>query len=230
MNLSIRSAEALKYVALVAMTIDHVNKYLFNGTLPWAFEIGRIAMPIFAIVLASNLARYGRSSPGVRERTIARLFMWGAVAAVPYMILGGLLASVWPLNILFALAATAVIIHLFEKGGVVNYTLAALTFVISGSLVEFFWFGISIGIAAYFHERHQTPTSLLMLLLFIGGLAFVNGNHWALAAIPILMIAMATDIKAPRKGIIFYAYYPAHLAMLCLIRIPMAKAGYWFAT
>ncbi|MWQ92496.1 conjugal transfer protein TraX, partial [Escherichia coli] len=27
--------EALKWLALLAMTGDHVNKYLFNGTLPY---------------------------------------------------------------------------------------------------------------------------------------------------------------------------------------------------
>ncbi len=48
--------EALKYLGLVLMTLDHVDKYLFNGTCPTAFAAGRSALPIFAMVLAYNLA------------------------------------------------------------------------------------------------------------------------------------------------------------------------------
>jgi hypothetical protein len=41
------------------MTGDHVNKYLFNGTLPFLFETGRLALPLFIFILAHNLARHG---------------------------------------------------------------------------------------------------------------------------------------------------------------------------
>lgn len=50
------TVEALKWLALALMTGDHVNKYLFNGTLPFLFEAGRLALPIFVFVLAYNLA------------------------------------------------------------------------------------------------------------------------------------------------------------------------------
>ena len=56
-------AEALKWLALLLMVGDHVNKYLFNGTLPVLFEAGRICAPLFALVFAWNLAR-----PGVAAR------------------------------------------------------------------------------------------------------------------------------------------------------------------
>jgi hypothetical protein len=38
------------------------NKYLFNETLLFLFEAGRVAMPLFVFVLAYNLAR-----PGIYE-------------------------------------------------------------------------------------------------------------------------------------------------------------------
>ncbi|WP_419618944.1 TraX family protein, partial [Thiolapillus sp.] len=37
------TVEALKWIGLLAMTCDHVNKYLFNATLPLLFELGRVA-------------------------------------------------------------------------------------------------------------------------------------------------------------------------------------------
>lgn len=54
------TVEGLKWLGLLLMTGDHVNKYLFNGTLPFLFEAGRLAMPIFVFVLAFNLARPGQ--------------------------------------------------------------------------------------------------------------------------------------------------------------------------
>ena len=57
-------AESLKWLALLLMVGDHLNKYLFNGTLPVLFEAGRICAPLFALVFAWNLAR-----PGVAARS-----------------------------------------------------------------------------------------------------------------------------------------------------------------
>ena len=52
--------EALKWLALVSMLVDHFGRYAFGlGTDSWAFAIGRLAFPLFAFVLASNLARPG---------------------------------------------------------------------------------------------------------------------------------------------------------------------------
>ena len=49
--------EALKGLALLLMSADHVNKYLLNGTVPALFDAGRLALPDFTFVLACNLGR-----------------------------------------------------------------------------------------------------------------------------------------------------------------------------
>jgi hypothetical protein len=92
------SVEALKWLALVLMTGDHVNKYLLNGTVPALFDAGRLAMPIFAFVLAYNLARPGNLERGVYRRTITRLGLFGVVSTPICIALGGLLYGWWPLN------------------------------------------------------------------------------------------------------------------------------------
>src|SRR4051812_13044750 len=79
--------EALKWVGLLSMTLDHANKYLFAQKLPGLFEVGRVAMPIFGFVLACNLARPGALESGAYARTIVRLALWGAIASAPYMAL-----------------------------------------------------------------------------------------------------------------------------------------------
>ena len=55
----------MKWLALVLMTGDYVNKYLFNGTLPRLFNAGRVTLPLFVFVLAYNLARPDTLERGV---------------------------------------------------------------------------------------------------------------------------------------------------------------------
>ena len=71
--------EALKWIGLVVMTSDHVNKYLFNATLPGLFEAGRLCLPLFVFVLAYNLARPGTLASGAYLRTLKRLAIFGAL-------------------------------------------------------------------------------------------------------------------------------------------------------
>jgi hypothetical protein len=51
------SLEALKWLALLLMLGDHVNKYLLHDAVPVLFDAGRLVMPIFAVVLGYNLGR-----------------------------------------------------------------------------------------------------------------------------------------------------------------------------
>ena len=59
-----KNLESLKWLALFSMLGDHINKYLFNGTLPFLFEIGRIAFPVFAFVIAFNFSRVDAFTSG----------------------------------------------------------------------------------------------------------------------------------------------------------------------
>ena len=126
--------EALKYLALVLMTVDHVDKYLFNGTHPEALAAGRSALPIFALVLAYNLARPYALEQGVLKRTASRLVAFGLLATPAYVALGGLAAGVYPLNVMFTLLVATVAIQLLDGGRTIA---AAATFGVGGCLVEF---------------------------------------------------------------------------------------------
>jgi uncharacterized membrane protein len=54
------TVELLKWFALLAMVVDHVNAVFYARELgAWATVVGRLAMPVFSIVLAYNLARPG---------------------------------------------------------------------------------------------------------------------------------------------------------------------------
>lgn len=149
------TVEALKWLALVLMTGDHVNKYLFNATLPVLFEAGRVALPLFVFVLAYNLARPGTLERGVYGRTMSRLAMFGALASVPFVALGGLYAGWWPLNVMFTLLVVTATAYLVERGGKLHLAAAGVVFLVGGSSVEYWWPAVAFGLAVWSYTRRS---------------------------------------------------------------------------
>lgn len=228
LRISDGSLEALKWIALVLMTGDHVNKYLFNATLPVLFEAGRVALPLFIFVLAYNLARPDVMAREAYGRTMKRLALFGAVASVPFIALGGLASGWWPLNVLFTLFVIAGTLLLVEKGGAGTWIVAGILFLLGGSSVEYWWPAVALGLAVWWHCKRPSWWSAGAAMLACVALWPVNGNLWALGAGPLVLIASRVELHMPRLRWAFYAYYPLHLAALWLIRIPMRQAGYLF--
>jgi hypothetical protein len=222
--------EALKWFALLLMTGDHVNKYLFNDTMPLLFDAGRLALPLFAVVLGYNLARPGTLERGVYARTMKRLAVFGLVATPAFIALGSLVAGWWPLNVMFTLLAATATLYLIELGGKWHLVAAAAVFLVAGSSVEFWWPALAICVAVWWYCKRPAMPALLLLIAASSSLWFINGNFWALAALPLVAAAAHVDLRMPRLRWAFYAYYPLHLVALWLIRIPMSKAGYLFFT
>jgi hypothetical protein len=216
--------EALKWLGLALMTGDHVNKYLFNGTLPVLFEVGRLAMPIFIFVLAVNLARPKRRESGSCQRVMMRLAIFGALSSIPFIALGGIYHGWWPLNILFTLLVLTATIFFIERGRPI---IAAMAFTCS-ALTEFNVPAVLFGLAVWSYAKKPTLSELCLGLFACASLWIVNGNLWALAVLPLLAVATRIHLQVPRLRWLFYTYYPLHLSALWLIRIPMKQAGYLF--
>ncbi|UTW11668.1 TraX family protein [Marinobacterium rhizophilum] len=218
--------EGLKWLALLLMTGDHVNRFLLNGTLPILFELGRIALPIFVFVLACNLARPGQLERGTYPRTVKRLALFGTLASVPFIALGDLLhAGWWPLNVLFSLLALSITLYLIERNDPTDRVAAGILFMVAGSLVEYGWLGLSLGVATWFYCKQPSLPAAIATLLACAALALSNGNHWALAAIPLILAATRFDLQLPRLRWVFYAYYPLHLGVIWLLRTMVGDVG-----
>ena len=227
LRISNGSLEALKWLGLLCMTGDHINKYLFNETLPYLYELGRLTMPIFGFVLGINLARPGARDRGVYRRTLLRLAVFGAVASVPFIALGGVLHHWWPLNILWTLWAVVLIVDLAHRG-MPGAIAAIVVLAVMGSCVEFWWPALFFCLAVYWYATRPSWPPAVFGVWALASLAIINGNFWALAAAPLIAIVCSLDLRLPRLRWVFYAYYPMHLAALWLIRIPMAAHGYLF--
>lgn len=218
------TVEALKWLALILMTGDHVNRYLFNASLPVLFELGRLALPVFVFVLAYNLSRPGLLGRGAYPRTIRRLGLAGALASVPFIALGQLQNAGWlPLNVLFTLLVLTATLYLIERG---DLAAAGVLFLVGGNLVEYWWLGLALGVAVWTYCKQPSLPAAVVALSACAGLWLINGNGWALAAVPLILAATRVDLRLPRLRWVFYVYYPLHLGVLWLIRTTLSQNGY----
>ena len=209
------SVEALKWVGLVAMTLDHINKYLLQAAVPALFDVGRVAMPLFAIVLAWNLARRNALEPRSYRRLTARLAIAGLLATLPFMALGGLGWGWWPLNIMLTFLVAAGVIHLADRR---RRAAATALFLVGGLFVEFWWPALAITVGAWRYFRRRSVWALALCLVGLAALYGVNRNFWAFMALPLVLLASRVDVPVSRLRWLFYAFYPLHLAAIWLLR------------
>jgi hypothetical protein len=212
--------EALKWLALVLMVGDHVNAAWWSRSVPWLYELGRIVMPTFAAVLAYNLAGRGNVENGRYLRTIKRL-VWVGVIAYPFHVWA--LGQGWLVgNILFGYALAVACMYLVDRYGHRGLVMAAVATVIGGGFVEFYWAAPLVTLAWWYWWRRPSLAAFLGLLASFGLLCLVNGNAWALLALPLVLLARNATWTLQRRPWAFYVFYPAHLAVL----VSLANVNY----
>jgi uncharacterized membrane protein YciS (DUF1049 family) len=78
-------------------------------------------------------------------------------------------------------------------------------------------FAVAVCVTAYCYCQSPTVLRLssLMASLVVLGL-FINANQWALAVLPVILLAPHVRISLKRQRHFFYGFYPAHLAGIAL--------------
>ncbi|KTC85327.1 TraX protein [Legionella drozanskii LLAP-1] len=216
LKISSGTMEVVKWVALISMTIDHANRFLFASSIQSLYCAGRLAMPLFAFIFAYNLAQPDVLSRGLHKRVLIRLIIFGIIATPGYIAMRHL-QYLWPLNIMFMLAVATAVLYCFEIGGTRNRAFALLIFLLGGLLVEYTWVGIFFCLSSWFYCRKSTLMGLLAWLAAYLFLDNINGNNWALATLPLIFLATQINLKVPRIPYFFYYYYPLHLYILYLL-------------
>lgn len=203
--------ELVKWLALALMVVDHVNFVFFARELPlWATIAGRVSFPLFALVFAYNLAR----ASGDRMRLLNRLVIAGAIAQPFHGLAFGTAYGLWPLNILFLFAGVVVAVTLVERR---QDGLAVIAMAVTGLFAEYGCFGVLLCVAAWAYFRKPSLWSALGVVGGMLGLCLHNGNAHALWALPVFWLVANLDADVRRSRWAFYAFYPAHLAVLALI-------------
>ena len=218
--------EALKWVALTSMFLDHIGRLaLGHGMDGWVFAGGRLAFPLFALVLGINLARVG-SRRERAARIALRLGFWCAVSIVP---------SIWArgepqvLNVLGTLGLGALLCALMagscgaqapRLSGVVRLALAGFALV-AAPHVEFGLAGVLLVPAVYLATTGRLELGAVLGATSLGMTAQLNADFggWpalvgTLAAVPVAWIAQRLPLHVPRLRQSFYVIYPVHLALI----------------
>ncbi|WAT16480.1 TraX family protein [Xanthomonas fragariae] len=199
--------EALKWIALVLMTGDHVAKVFFGGYLPVVSELGRVAFPLFALVMAYNLAQPRADS----AKSMRRLLLWGVLAQPFHAWAFGY----WlPLNVLGTFALATGLVCAVQGGR--HWLLVVLLGVLVPVLVDYQWAGVLLVLASWGWFRTGRLQWFAGVLASMAALCWYNGNVWALAALPVLALGYVWwPVRRVRWA--FYGYYVVHLAVLAVL-------------
>jgi len=217
-HLTLEQSNALKLVAIVTMTIDHIGAILLPQV-TWLRIIGRIAFPIFAYQLAAgyihthNLLHYVR-----------RLAIWGLVAQPIYMTAFGV--KPWTLNI-----CATLLLGLLAMWGWDHHRWWALALALGLSSVQLWLpavgpdyglYGMLLCLISYLLFQHKDQLAMANALLHVvAGVLFWPAQIYALASIPFIL--WPPSLRRGRiPGLIFYAYYPLHLGIIVLVRYLLA--------
>lgn len=208
-DLSPAAILALKVGACVAMVLDHIDWLLFDSSLFFHDTLGRAVFPVFAFILARNLAR---AEPAHMLRSVVpRMVAVGVVAQLAY---GALVDWSGPLNVMFSLALAVSVVSWWNAG---RYVAALVAFVLFGAVVDYLWFGVAmIAVFTWLQGREGIPA----WFYGVGAALFlypVNGGAWAVLLAPLLLLAGRLDGPAARYKWLFYAFYPLHLYILAAV-------------
>ncbi len=203
----------LKIIAMVTMTCDHVGMQIFPQLL-WLRLIGRLAMPIYAYMIAEG-CRHTRD----RKKYLMRLLGMGALCQAVYLVaMGSLYMCIlitFSLSVLLICAADKV---REGRGWSVFGGMTVAVFFLCTILPDLLP-------GTDFDIDYGLPGVLLPVLIYEGGtaglligLALValkyGGVQWlAFLSVPLLLAYNGRRGKA-NIGKFFYWYYPVHLVVI----------------
>ena len=226
------SGNVLKIIAAVAMTVDHVGLVLFP-TVPVLRQIGRLALPIFAFMIAEGCAH---------TRNALRYFLsvltLGLVCQTAYTVAMGSWYLCMPLSFSLAIALVLALRKwksvLFDRalwpkllwGGAFLSGVAAVWVLTQFVRLDYGFWGCMLPVAAsLFRKTENTPRSLEKLdrnivhILAMGvcmvmlALCLGPWQWWSMLALPFLKLYSGRRGKHKMKYF-FYIFYPAHLLVI----------------
>lgn len=212
--------EWIKWMAILTMTLDHLNRIVFSSSYPGLSWAGRLAMPLFAFLVAYHSLHHTRSLSGYMRR----MFEFGIYSQLLYWIA----FNSWMLNIFFGLALGIALISAastLDRWAQANWLdrflsmAATLVFLIASPFIEYHWAVPAAILCTWLWLRDGRGWHLFAAgLLFVAGNGYSTESWFALASFGVLYAVhriQRNPLRLPRW--VYYLYYPAHLALLSAI-------------
>jgi hypothetical protein len=224
--MKILSANTLKLLAVIAMTIDHVAVVFVNED-SWLWiamrVIGRMTAPVMSFFIAEGFC-YTRD----RRKYIKRIAIFAAISQLPFFIIvfgrlpGSLLEFLTNLNVMYTFTVSLILLVIIERKPIwyiqpflftacgIFALLGDWSFLAPGWILIFYKFRgnfklQAIGFSAYsFVTVSLTDSFLQYTVLF--------------AMIPLYLYNGKRGNVSPVNKWTFYVYYPLHMAVLVIIK------------
>ena len=218
----------LLWIALVVMTLDHFV-LIFHDSSHWIHYLSRFVFPVFAYLVVYNY--HFRTSN--KSRYMGRLLLWACISQPIYS--WSLDLDLYKLNILFTLFFGLGFLHghnflkhqlhSYHELALVGYFSLFLVFMGLGILASYYWFGLALLTTFALYFSYPSSISLVCVAINIVLLNLITGNLvQGLYGLSFFLIVLASakiteGVSIPRlSGWMFYAYYPAHLLILGVLR------------
>lgn len=219
------TGNALKILAAVFMTIDHIGVILFPRVLILRL-IGRLALPIYAFMIAEG-CKYTRN----QKKYFGMVFGLGTVCQIVYYLFDGSLYF----SILITFSLSILMIYALQHWKQKKTALSGLVFAASVFAVYLLnhWFTIDYGFwgcmlpvfAALLHGTDRDSLGMNTTMLGIG-LVFLSGSLDSLQFVSLMALPLLYCYNGKRGNwnlkYFFYIFYPAHLVALEGIAMVMA--------
>ena len=230
MNRRDGALDLLKWLALLAMVLDHLRYVGYSAD--WLYVPGRLAFPWFCLAMAANLARNGASASSWRY--LGWLLLFSSVSEIPYRLFIPVPAT---LNVLPTLTLGLLVARSWQTHTLEARLLAAgalLLAALFSSRLMFGFFGVLLPLARLLVFRRPWYFALLP------GLVCLAANQWrvlygaAWLGDAVAIGGLVACLFAPWLGLVLlrhagrfhpppmrrwaYGLYPAHFLLLLAVR------------
>ncbi len=219
------NSNALKLIALAAMTVDHIGARLFPGMLILRI-IGRIAFPIFAYMIAEGCRHTSN-----RTRYLATIAVLGAAMQVFFWFTRHSLYQHILITFSMSIALIFSIQNGRKKGGIwivfsiAAFLGAAFVCLVLKRLLPWRSFTIDYGLCGVltpvliYLGRNRTERLLAAAVALAAvSLSMAPVEWFCLLALPLLALYNG-ERGTYRLKYLFYVYYPLHLIVIEMIRM-----------
>lgn len=220
--------DILKIIAILTMTIDHFG-YIFTPSFETPLRlIGRLSFPIFVFLIAYNL-----SQKDLFKKYISRLSIFAVITSFILIPFKYQIGNVLPLNIFWTLLLGVLTIYGTNKAyelqnKISKYLLIGYILCFSALLsflTDYEFFGVFYILSFYnwYKSKHLLFGILMLVFAFAMNLHIsVLASVVATLTSLVFLFPSAKSNKTKRflkPWWLFYAYYPAHLAILYAIKL-----------
>lgn len=207
-----QALEAIKWLALALMLVEHASFYVFQQMPTLVMLLGRSVFPLFALALAVGVS--GMQAPG-RALVLVRLASWGIVAVAA----GSLIRDAFPANVLFTLGL-GLALHSALLSGHWSRYFVVFGCVIAGFAVEYGALGvIAVALVCGWGREQGTQRGYLKLVAAVVAISLANGNAFAMFA-PLIAFAIDRgEIDVPRVRRFFYWAYAGQWPVFAVLKV-----------